>query len=706
MNTKVIKDVIVRIGGDPSGLDKALDDSLMKIKGWSVAGAATVAAVATATTLATAKLVALTKASLENIDVLSKQARSLGISVAAFQDMSLVAEEAGVSTESLTAKLGLMQRNLIELEKGTDAQVQAFGQLGIKIQDLQGLEPDKQFELIATRLNAITDPARKTALAMEMFGRSGRETILMLENYSGAVEEARRFNEMFGITISDVEANQVERANDAVGRLGMMFEGLGNQLAVFVAPAIETVSLGLVDLVANILGLEATLTGTALTLENYGKLLENFDSSAHAAALAGGWAEFTQIMEQSDAIGILEDLRYGYDSLLTTATQATPAMAGDFQALADEFPILSAALQDMSSEVDRLASNLSQALREGDVVKAKEYAAQLGIAVENLRKATEGADALSGLDLSGSVAWANSLSSAFDNVAATIWAAVGAAAALPGAATGGGDGKEYGGRGSSSGGPLVGSADLAALQAGGGVWRNEPPKSKGGSGRGGGGNPWEARLESLVGSLATEEEALRASYEKNLETLRGARETELLTQEEYNEKALQVQRDFRDAMAQIDRDSFQQKADAWSGALGDLASLMQSGNKKLFNIGKAAAIAQATVDGWSAAVTAWDKGMKVGGPPVAAAFAAFSVLRTGVMIANIASQQFGGGASGGMAGGGGGAPQVQDQGPTGVTNITVQGDVIGRNTGDALVKQINEAIAAGHRINLEWQGAM
>jgi len=168
---------------------------------------------------------------------------------------------------------------------------------------------------------------------------------------------------------------------------------------------------------------------------------------------------------------------------------------------------------------------------------------------------------------------------------------------------------------------------------------------------------------------------------------------------------LQLRQQFHDQMREIDRQALQEKAAAWSGALGDLASLMQTGNKKLFNIGKAAAIAQAVVDGWSAAVSAWDKGMKIGGPPVAAAFAAFSVVRTGAMIANIASQQFGGGASGGMGGGGGGAAAPTVQGPSGVSNIIIQGDVIGRNTGGALIKEINDAVAAGHRVNLEWQGA-
>jgi hypothetical protein len=77
------------------------------------------------------------------------------------------------------------------------------------------------------------------------------------------------------------------------------------------------------------------------------------------------------------------------------------------------------------------------------------------------------------------------------------------------------------------------------------------------------------------------------------------------------------------------------------------------------------------------------------------------------MIANIASTQFeGGGASQGR-GGGGGSSSVPEasQSPAGYTNFIIQGDVIGRQTGAELVKEINAAYEAGHRINIEWQGA-
>jgi hypothetical protein len=59
--------------------------------------------------------VALTRSSMNQIDALTKQARQVGLLTRDFQAMSLVAEEAGVSTGSLTNMLGIMQRNIVEL---------------------------------------------------------------------------------------------------------------------------------------------------------------------------------------------------------------------------------------------------------------------------------------------------------------------------------------------------------------------------------------------------------------------------------------------------------------------------------------------------------------------------------------------------------------------------------------------------------------
>ncbi len=154
-------------------------------------------------------------------------------------------------------------------------------------------------------------------------------------------------------------------------------------------------------------------------------------------------------------------------------------------------------------------------------------------------------------------------------------------------------------------------------------------------------------------------------------------------------EAAQKQTDIDDAMQAA-------RLQGTSSMFGDLSSLMNTHSKKAFKIGKIAAIAGATVDGIQAAVSAWASGMKVGGPPAAAAFTAASLIKTGVMIQQIKSQSFGGG-GGGASSFSGGIPAVNtQQSPAVSIGITgSEGATFSRDDVIGLIEQMNGAVGDG-----------
>lgn len=224
------------------------------------------------------------------------------------------------------------------------------------------------------------------------------------------------------------------------------------------------------------------------------------------------------------------------------------------------------------------------------------------------------------------------------------------------------------------------SGDIPGQFIGGVPFSNAPqtpgfifrPAGGGRSGRRGGGgggtNPLIAELESVREALATEQELIQEAHQSQLETIQNAYDQRLLSQQEFQSLSERSAQEHADALAEIERTKQAAIRQDIAGAFGDLASLMQSENNKLFAIGKAAAIAEATVSGYQAAVSAWEKGMEIGGPPVAAAFTAASLARTGALISSIASQSVGGG--GGGSAGGGAAPTTggEGAGPTGASD--------------------------------------
>ena len=160
---------------------------------------------------------------------------------------------------------------------------------------------------------------------------------------------------------------------------------------------------------------------------------------------------------------------------------------------------------------------------------------------------------------------------------------------------------------------------------------------------GGAASAFAGRIQSLLASLQTERETLEAWREESMMLLNEANAQELAILGGHNEARLRLEEEYQNRLRDVQDRERQVRMEGISGALGDASALMTTGSKKLFNIGKAAAIADATISGYDAAVSAWAKGMKVGGPPVAAAFTAASLARTGALIAGIASTSFGGG---------------------------------------------------------------
>lgn len=181
-----------------------------------------------------------------------------------------------------------------------------------------------------------------------------------------------------------------------------------------------------------------------------------------------------------------------------------------------------------------------------------------------------------------------------------------------------------------------------------------PPASTGSSGGGGSSaTDAEARADQLSAMFDSERELELARYAQQLEDFAEYADMRALSEAEKNARLEQMAADHAEAMRAIDTAQRRTTLSAWGGFFGDLSSLMSTENKKLFAIGKAAAIAEAVISGQQAAVDAWKWGMKVGGPPTAAAFAGASLAKTGAMIAQIASTNIGSSSSGSSSSGGG-----------------------------------------------------
>ncbi len=221
------------------------------------------------------------------------------------------------------------------------------------------------------------------------------------------------------------------------------------------------------------------------------------------------------------------------------------------------------------------------------------------------------------------------------------------------------------------------------------------------------------RLDKLREQFMTEDELLFERREKELEDIQKFEQQKLVTLEEAQRLREEVENAHWDRIGEAHQraaDKARAIEDAKNKALqqaqanffANLSGLMNTQSKKVFEIGKVAAIAEALIKTKQAVVDAWQAGMSTGGPTaplVAAGYAAAAALNGANLINNIRAQQFGAGGGTPTAptqgasnvspqGAGGGTTAGGAGGPT--TIIHLEGDTFGREQVRDLLSRLNE----------------
>ena len=225
----------------------------------------------------------------------------------------------------------------------------------------------------------------------------------------------------------------------------------------------------------------------------------------------------------------------------------------------------------------------------------------------------------------------------------------------------------------------------------------------------------QKRFETLKSSYLSETElALQSFYERQalldeLEANKIGTEEErmalmLESHAQYEAEITAISQEEAQKREKIAKDEREKRIAISDSLFGNLASLTSSGSRRLFEIGKAAALANATVKGYEAVVGAYAEGAKIGGPPLGAAYAATAGVAVAQQIAQIASTSFKGGGSisapgGGGVTAGGGQPAVsaeppaiaeRTQQPVQEISVVVTGGLHSDEDVRNLIKRVNE----------------
>jgi len=592
---------------------------------------------------------AMIKGQLGTLDALAKTSDALKIQQQNLQALQFQAELSGVSTEQLATNLERMQRRIGQVARSGGPAAKTLEEIGISAKDIVELSADKQLEEIAKSLGGMENASLRASIAMDLFGRDGVRMIKMLEGLKkdglqGTVEEL----ENLGIALTRLDTAKVEQANDAMFKSGQAVEGILNNVTVKVSPILQAMG----------------------------------DEFVKNAALTKGFGDTIDsvIKNTIKVVGILADSFRGLEMLFASMKVIGFSLG---KAMVEVFRIMAKGVEQF---VNLAIFNLNGMIKAINMLP--------GVAIPDISqfeskaaKMLEGFSKTASENLTGAIQdFKDVVSKPLPSVALDQFVkdAEDAAQKMAEIATTG----ALGGRPAKSG---LSPEEQQAMQD---------------------------KINLIRDNLKTEKDLRDEAYILDIEAIKNfgmlseaakaeADALELARTQQHVNAIVDIEKKAADAKKAIVDAENRAKIAAVSSAFGDLSSLMNSGSKKAFEIGKKAAVASAAISGTQAAIDAWKAGMSTGGPTapfVAAAYAASSIAKTGMMIRQINQQQFGGAASGNSTSFSGGVPAVNTQSSGGQSggnqNINISG--IDRNSlisGGQLVDTLNQALGDGFTIN-------
>lgn len=239
------------------------------------------ALVGAAATVAAGALAIAVKGAIDHADELGKAAQKAGVTVEALSRLEYAAKLSDVSLESLTGGLQKLSKSMVDIASGKGPAM-AFKALGIEVKNADGSLRDSRVVLadIADRFSRMEDGATKSALAIQIFGKSGADLIPLLNEGASGLARMADESDRVGATISTSTAKAAEKFNDTLTTIQQTLQGVVNKVMVAALPALQ----GLADAFADPKFAEAAKTfsvnvvgALARIIEEIGKVRQRWD---------------------------------------------------------------------------------------------------------------------------------------------------------------------------------------------------------------------------------------------------------------------------------------------------------------------------------------------------------------------------------------------------------------------------------------------
>lgn len=209
--------------------------------------------VAAAGTAMLAPLLGAAKLFASTGDQLDKMRARTGFSAEALSELGFAAEQGGASIDQLDRSLAAMARFSVMVERGLKTSTDLLDMLGVSAEQFKQASPEERFKLLAEAISKIEDPTLRAGIALNVFGRSGRELLPMLEGGRASIEALQKEARRLGITMTDEDATSAAELTDALNRLKRQLKAIVVQIGAALAPVLTEMQKRIAPLITSVI---------------------------------------------------------------------------------------------------------------------------------------------------------------------------------------------------------------------------------------------------------------------------------------------------------------------------------------------------------------------------------------------------------------------------------------------------------------------
>lgn len=238
----IVSDIEIRLRADIARLQQDMDSARRAVGGamdgiTKAAGMASAALGAIGVALSVGAFAQWIKGAIDATDAVSDISQRTGIAIKDIAALQLAFQKGGMEA-------GDMEGSMVRLSRAIADGNEALGRIGIKTKATTGEFRSSKDVLydVADAFSQLEDGTQKTALAVEVFGKSGAAMIPLLNEGSEGLRKMDEMATKLGITFDEKTVEAAGDFNDTLDFLALAGQGVARQLSAQLLPALNDVA--------------------------------------------------------------------------------------------------------------------------------------------------------------------------------------------------------------------------------------------------------------------------------------------------------------------------------------------------------------------------------------------------------------------------------------------------------------------------------